>query len=189
MKIFTPSYVIVLMALFWGGSIANAEIDLDTQRKLQTLKHLALSDERMSREQVENSFELKLLRTCSDISGANSKSIHVCSYSQETQDIKPLAFWYFRTLSRTEENEGGSAISFIASLRDICIDKNDISQIMQRAPVLSKDQPYPEAAIPYIPVKRYQFDFPRQSYSDIHIEVHQTGKCADIITLVKNSEY
>lgn len=163
---------------------AHAELDGDAARKLSALKSLALSAAPISPKQVEKALALTLDRSCADVELPPAGKFHICLYRPAEQDTHNLAFVQYKTINRSAGEESGGSVEFLTKGEHTCIRSKDLNNAFQLAPAPSGAPAFPEPKLPYIPVARYQFNFPNQG---AHVEVFQTGECVTTVTLVKTS--
>jgi hypothetical protein len=126
-------------------------------------------------------------KICADVVQGAAGKFHICLYRPAEQDTHRLAFVQYKTVNLSAGEDTGGGVEFVTQGENICIRKEDLTKVFQIAPVPSNSPAFPEATLPYIPVGRYQFIFPKQGQSEVHIEVFQTGECVTTVTLIKSS--
>jgi hypothetical protein len=179
-----PCAVVMLAALCTN---ARAEADADTLRKLTAVKLLAQSSLPISPAQVAEALNLTLTESCADVEIEGAGKFYICGYRPSVDDPQPLAFLYYKTVNRTAGQDTGGVVAFLTRGDKTCLRQKDLIGVFHMTPVASDAPAFPEPTLPYIPVSTYQFVFPKQGGSEVHVRVVQTGDCITTMELIKSS--
>jgi hypothetical protein len=168
-------------------SNVHAEIDADTSKKLAVLKSLALSPERISPQQVSKALGVALDPHCAEVEQQGMGKYYVCGYVPREEDSHLFAFRHYKTVNRSAKEDSGGGVMFSTQGEKNCLRSKDLAEVFQIPPVASDSPAYPEPTLPYIPMRSYQFVFPAQGDSEVHVDVVETGGCINTVTLIKSS--
>lgn len=180
-------FSVALITMFTSKN-ACADIDADALRKLTAMRSIALSSEPISPEQVGRELAVELKTSCSDVDYPVEGKFRICNSTlfQGQKDIAQLAFVHYSTVNRPTEKDTGGVVEFSTRDEENCIHQNELTQFFHISPT-SSTPVLLEPALPYIPVIRYDFVFPKQGKYDVSVQALQTGECVSLLSLSKTS--
>ena len=176
------------LTIFCSHAKAAAEMDADTVRKLSAIKSIALSPAPISPQQVARALAVELQTKCSSFEDPTIGKYRLCTSSpaEDNRETAQLAFLHYSTVNRGDEHDTGGMVHF-ATKDTICLSEKDLSKFFQVVAAPSSERVLTEPALPYIPARRYNFNFPKQGKFDVTIHVLESGHCASLIELGKTS--
>ena len=179
----------VALTIFCSHANAAAEMDADTVRKLSAIKSIALSPTPISSQQVARALAVELQTKCSSFDDPTIGKYRLCTSSpaEDNGETAQLAFLHYSTVNRGDGHDTGGTVHFATKNDAICLSEKDLSKFFQVVATPSSERVLTEPALPYIPARRYNFNFPKQGKFDVTIHVLESGHCASLIELGKTS--
>ena len=178
-----------ILTILCSHAHAATGMDADTVRKLSAIKSIAFSPTPISPQQVARALAVELQTECSSFDDPTVGKYRLCTSSpaEDDRETPQLAFLHYSTVNRGAEHDTGGTVHFATKNDTICLSEKDLSKFFQVVATPSSERVLTEPTLPYIPARRYNFNFPKQGKFDVTIHVLESGHCASLIELGKTS--